>query len=137
MTVTDPNRDHAPYIHLSTALSMAGTDLLELAGAVTERGGASNFSLDRAANAARKALAAVDEYYKVIDAARLPLTTCPKCGATAAAFICSTPGCPVNGGAAYEPESRTPLSVAIEALQGHETARTVPCLRDDNPDEAA
>ncbi len=30
-----------------------------------------------------------------------PMETCPKCGVQAAAFICSTPGCPVNGGAAY------------------------------------
>lgn len=27
---------------------------------------------------------------------------CPKCGAKGHAFICSRPGCPVNGGAAYE-----------------------------------
>jgi hypothetical protein len=30
-----------------------------------------------------------------------PDITCPKCGARGAAFICSTPGCPVNGGAAH------------------------------------
>lgn len=29
-----------------------------------------------------------------------PIVTCKKCGATGAVFICSTPGCPVNGGAA-------------------------------------
>lgn len=31
----------------------------------------------------------------------LPLLTCPKCGLRGAAFNCSTPGCPVNGGAFY------------------------------------
>ncbi len=31
----------------------------------------------------------------------LEITTCPKCGVSAMAFICDTPGCPVNGGAAY------------------------------------
>lgn len=31
----------------------------------------------------------------------LNLTTCSKCGAKAVAFNCSTPGCPVNGGAFY------------------------------------
>jgi hypothetical protein len=32
------------------------------------------------------------------------IETCPKCGAQGFAFICSEPGCPVNGGAAYGPE---------------------------------
>lgn len=32
----------------------------------------------------------------------VPVSTCPKCGAKGAAFICSTRGCPVNGGAAYD-----------------------------------
>lgn len=34
--------------------------------------------------------------------ATIELTKCAKCGAEAAIFICSTPGCPVNGGAAYD-----------------------------------
>jgi hypothetical protein len=29
------------------------------------------------------------------------ILSCPKCGLKGAAFICSTPGCPVNGGAAW------------------------------------
>lgn len=33
--------------------------------------------------------------------AEMTLITCSKCGLTAAAFICDTSGCPVNGGAAY------------------------------------
>lgn len=33
--------------------------------------------------------------------AEVRLTTYSKCGMTAAAFICDTQGCPVNGGAAY------------------------------------
>jgi hypothetical protein len=39
------------------------------------------------------------------------IETCPKCGAQGAAFICDTPGCPVNGGAAW-PD-------ADDGLQGH------------------
>jgi hypothetical protein len=31
----------------------------------------------------------------------LPVIECPKCGAKGAVFICDTPGCPVNGGAAH------------------------------------
>jgi hypothetical protein len=31
----------------------------------------------------------------------LSLVRCPNCGTEAAVFICSTPGCPVNGGAAH------------------------------------
>jgi hypothetical protein len=41
------------------------------------------------------------------------MTICPKCGLQGLAFICSTPGCPVNGGADYgwvEPE-------AVEAVE--------------------
>lgn len=33
--------------------------------------------------------------------AQVEIVTCPKCGAQGMAFICDTPGCPVNGGAAH------------------------------------
>lgn len=45
------------------------------------------------------------EVYEAMEKARgnadITLIRCSKCGAKAAAFVCSTPGCPVNGGAAY------------------------------------
>ena len=31
----------------------------------------------------------------------LPIRRCSKCGANGVAFVCSVPGCPVNGGAAH------------------------------------
>jgi hypothetical protein len=44
-------------------------------------------------------------------AAEPAVETCPKCGARGIAFICSTPGCPVNGGADYGPEPPEPCII--------------------------
>jgi len=60
----------------------------------------------RARKKADVALAAIEASgFKIVTAdpesSVFKIETCPKCGAQGAAFICSTPGCPVNGGAAY------------------------------------
>ena len=64
-------REFAPEISLGTSLSMAGSDLLELAGALTERGEPTEWHLERAEMAARKVLNAIGDYHKFKDAARL------------------------------------------------------------------
>lgn len=36
-----------------------------------------------------------------VDGFMPPLTTCPRCDEQSAIFICSTKGCPMNGGEVY------------------------------------
>jgi hypothetical protein len=47
-----------------------------------------------------------------------PEVTCAKCGVKAAAFICSTPGCPVNGGAAHPADERGSFAGLVRGPDG-------------------
>lgn len=69
--MTEPKREFAPYISLSTALSIAGNELVEMAGAINEREVANENKLNRAHKAAHKALDAIGEYYRIMDATKL------------------------------------------------------------------